>query len=108
MATVRGVLGQSVPAATILTDVYTVPASKTAVVRVIATNTSNADTRFRVAVAPNGDPDALKHYIAYDVVVSENDTGSTIQCMIAAGTVVRCRGDNGAVAFTVTGLEQDV
>ena len=107
MATVRGIHGQSIPAATVLTDAYTVPASKNATVRVIATNTANSPTSFRVSAAPGGAADTPAHYIAYDVPLEANDTGSTITFMVDATDVVRVYSENGAIAFTVTGLEQD-
>lgn len=107
MATLRGVLGQSVPAITTLTDVYTVPASKTATFKVIATNTDPSVSSFRVSVAPAGAADTLEHYIAYDVQIDANDTGATVTVMAQAAAVIRCYSANGAMAFTVTGLEQD-
>jgi sarcosine oxidase gamma subunit len=107
MATLRGVLGQSVPLSTTLTDVYTVPALKTATFKVVATNTDTSLTNFRVSVAPAGAADTLEHYIAYDVQVDAQDTGTTVTMMAQAAAVIRCYSANGAMAFTVTGLEQD-
>lgn len=107
MATIRGIHGQLVPAATTLTDVYTVPALKNATVRVIATNTGPTSTIFRVSMAPSGAADTLSQYIAYDVPLAGYDTGSTITVMVDAATAIRCYSLSGAVAFTVTGLEQD-
>lgn len=107
MATFRGILGQGVPPAATLTGVYTVPTAKNATLRVIATNTGASATKFRVSLAKSGEADSLKQYIAYDVSLAEFDTGSTITVMADASDVIRCYSLNGAVAFTVTGLQQD-
>ena len=107
MATLRGVLGQVFPGASTLTDIYTVPASKNAVFKVIASNTVTTPQTFRVSIALNGDPDNLKQYIAYDVPMLGSDTGSTVTVTAQTGAVIRVQSLLGSVAFTVTGLEQD-
>ena len=106
MATKRGNHGQAIPLATVLTDLYTVPALKNATIRVIATNTG-AVTKFRVSLAVGGAVDALSQYIAFDVPLAANDTGSTVTFMADAADVIRVYSENGTVAFSVTGLEQD-
>ena len=107
MATLRGILGQSFPSSATLTDIYTVPASKSAVFKVIATNTVTTDQTFRVSIALLGAADQNKQYIAYDVPILGSDTGSTVAVTAQTGAVVRVESSLGSVAFTVTGLEQD-
>lgn len=107
MATVKGVLGQSNPLATTLTDLYTVPASKNATGRVIITNRSSTATEFRVSVAPNGAADSLEHYIAYDHGIVGNDTGATVAFMAGDTDVVRVYATAATLSFTFTGIEQD-
>lgn len=107
MATLRGVLGQSLPPSNTLTDIYTVPALKSAVFKVIATNTVTTPQTFRVSIALLGAADQVKQYIAYDVPISGSDTGSTVTVTAQTGAVIRVRSSLGSVAFTVTGLEQD-
>ena len=70
MATVYGALGQSAPAATTLTTIYTVPASKHATIRVVACNRSTATT-IRVAVSPDGASIVNQHYVVYDLSLNE-------------------------------------
>ncbi len=108
MATVRGALGQSNPAAGVLTDLYTVPAAKSATARVIVTNRSASDNdAFRISMAPAGAADSLEQYIAYDKGILINDTGSTIAVMLGPGDIVRVRSIGGNLSFTLTGIEQD-
>lgn len=75
MATNYKVLGQSAPAATTDTNVYTVPAATEAVISTITV--ANRDVSvgtYRIAIRPNGATIANEHYIAYDVSVPANDT----------------------------------
>lgn len=75
MANAYKVLGQNDLPATTLTDVYTVPASTETVIStiIIANRTASAET-FRIAIRPNGESIADKHYIAYDVPIAANDS----------------------------------
>jgi hypothetical protein len=69
------VLGQSAPSATTATDVYTVPASTSAVLSGISVcNRSSSATSYRVAIRPAGAALANAHYIAYDVALPGNTT----------------------------------
>jgi hypothetical protein len=106
MATVKGILGQSAPSATTETDLYTVPASKNATVKVIVTNRST-ETTFRISVGIDGAVTANAQYIAYDTVIGDNDTKSTATLMVGSTDVVRVYAGSANVSFTCTGIEQD-
>jgi hypothetical protein len=106
MATVYGALGQSSPDASTLSPVYFVPNAKHATVRVVACNRSTATT-VRVALAPNGEPDAIQQYIVYDLPLEANATQATAPITMGAADVIRCWSASGAVSFTVTGIEAD-
>jgi len=106
MATVYGALGQSAPAATTLTAIYTVPASKHATIRVVACNRSTATT-IRVAVSPDGASIVNQHYVVYDLSLSDNATIGTATVTCGADDVVRVYSDSGNVSFMVTGIEVD-
>lgn len=106
MATKRGILGQSKPSAGQDTDLYTVPAAKDAVVKVIVTNLSGATT-FRVWAAVGGAATEDKQYIVYEKPLAGSDTIATVSFMIDATDVVRVRAASGNVSFTCTGIEQD-
>jgi hypothetical protein len=106
MATVYGMLGQSSPAATTLTAAYTVPASKHATVRVIASNRGAADT-FRIAVSPDGAGIADAHYVAYDQAIGANDSLASAPFTAGSTDVVRVYSTAGSMSFSVTGIEED-
>ena len=68
-------LGQINPAATTLTDLYTVPAVTNTVVSTISVcNRSATPTTFRLSHAPAGAADALTHYFVYDQPIGGNET----------------------------------
>jgi len=106
MATVHGMLGQSAPGATTLTAAYTVPVGKRATVRVLVCNRSSADT-FRIAASPGGASIADEHYVAYGQVIAANDSVSSVAFTVSAGDIVRVYSTNGALSFSVTGIEED-
>jgi len=68
-----GILGQSAPAATTNTTVYTVPAATVATCTVNITNTTNVSMTFRLAVAASGTP-ATSEYLEYDAIIPGNGT----------------------------------
>ncbi len=75
MATAFKVLGQSNPAATTATTLYTVPSSTSAVVSSITVcNQGTAPATYRIAIRPAGATLAAVHYLAYDATVNQNDT----------------------------------
>lgn len=107
MADVAKVLGQSIPAAAVLTTLYTVPGATSAVVSTItACNESASEVKIRVSVAVAGAADEAKQYIYYDLPIAAKDNFSATQGWTLATTdVVRCYSDNGAVAFNLFGVE---
>jgi hypothetical protein len=106
MATIKGVLGQAAPNATTEADLYTVPASKNATVKVICTNRST-ETTVRVSVGVNGASTDNTQYVAYDTVLSANNSLATATLMLGSADVVRVYAGSANVSFTCTGLEQD-
>jgi hypothetical protein len=90
MPTIYKVLGQSAPAATTNTDVYTSPAATQSVISTISiTNRAATSSSFRVAIRPAGAALANQHYIAYDVPITANDTTNlTLGVTLAATDVV--------------------
>jgi hypothetical protein len=109
MATVYKVLGQTGPAATSNTDVYTVPSSKYAVVSTITVaNRGTGDATYRIAVRPDGATIANEHYIAYDTTVLANDTiGITLGLTADAADVFTVYASNANLSFNVFGSEID-
>ena len=101
------VLGQANPAATTLTDLYTVPGATSAVVStLVIANRSNTKIRVRVSVAVAGAADSLEQYILYDVLVLKQDfIVLTIGMALAATDVVRVETDAADASFNLFGTE---
>lgn len=107
MATTYKVLGQSNPAATTATTLYTVPSATQAVVStiVVANLTSTAAT-FRIAVRVAGATLANSQYVAYDVTVGAADsTALTLGITLGAADVLTVYGSTANLTFTAFGSE---
>ena len=75
MATTYKILGQSNPALTSSTDLYTVPLSTSAVCSTLnVANLASSNGTFRIAVIPSGSTIQAKNYLAYDTTVPANDS----------------------------------
>jgi len=107
MATAYKVLGQSNPAATTATTLYTVPASTSTVVStvVICNQTATAAT-FRLSVRPAGGAQTTAMYLAYDVTVGASDsTALTLGITMATTDVLTVYGSTATLSFTAFGSE---
>jgi glucose-6-phosphate dehydrogenase assembly protein OpcA len=106
----KKVLGQSNPAATTLTSLYTVPASKEAVVSSISVaNLTATAATFRLAVRPAGASIENKHYIGYDITVGASDsTIITVGLTLATTDVLSVYASTANVAFQAFGDEASV
>jgi hypothetical protein len=107
MPTVYKVLGQSNPAATTATALYTVPSSTSAVVSTITvSNQANTAATFRIAVRPAGATLAAQHYLAYDATVAANDTTAlTLGITLATTDVVTVYASTTTISFSAFGSE---
>lgn len=107
MATNYKVLGQSAPAATTLTSLYTVPSATEAVIStVVVCNRSASDRTFRLAVRPNGASISNEHYLAYDVTVGASDsTTLTLGITMDAADVLSVYASTTDLSFTAFGSE---
>lgn len=101
------VLGQSNPAATTLTTLYTVPASTQSIVSTVSVcNLASSATTYRIAVRPAGDAIANAQYLAYDVAIPANDTVVlTLGLSLAATDVVSVYAGSTSLAFHLYGVE---
>jgi len=106
----KKVLGQVNPSATTLTTLYTVPASKEAVVSSISVaNLTSTAATFRLAVRPAGESIANKHYIGYDITVGASDsTIITVGLTLATTDVLSVYASTANVAFQAFGDEASV
>jgi glucose-6-phosphate dehydrogenase assembly protein OpcA len=107
MPTTYKVLGQSNPAATTLTTLYTVPSATAAVVSsiVIANLTASAAT-FRIAIRPDGASITNSQYIAYDITVGASDsTVLTLGLTLDAADVISVYASTTSLTFSAYGSE---
>ena len=101
---------QSKPAATTVTDLYTVPAGRRANVKVWVANQSTAET-WRLSIAPLGAADAVTQYVVFDELLAAagaagcSDERSGIR--LRATDVIRVYSGNGFASFTATIYEED-
>lgn len=107
MAQTYKVLGQSNPAATTLTALYTVPSATSAVVSTLTVcNRAAAAKSFRLAVRPAGASIAVEHYIAYDVAIAPNDSVClTLGITLAATDVLSVYASAQDLSFQAFGSE---
>lgn len=108
MAFTYKVLGQVAPADTNDANVYTVPASTSAVVSTISVaNITGTDATFDISIRPAGATKANLHYVAKGVTVPANDTVfMTVGATLATTDVVTvASGTANAVSFNVYGSE---
>ncbi len=108
MATSYKVLGQSAPAATTDTTLYTVPVSTSAVVSTLTVcNRATAARSYRIAVKPTaGTTLANQHYIAFNATVPANDTVClTLGIALAAGNTIVVYGSTADLTFNAFGSE---
>ena len=101
------VLGQSAPAATTDTNVYTVPsATETIISTIIIANRAATAGTFRLSVRPNGASIANQHYLAYDVPIAGADsTTLTLGLTLDAADVVTFQASSADQSINVFGTE---
>ena len=106
MPTTYKVLGQSNPAATTLTSLYTVPANTSAIISTITVASLGSAATFRIAVRPAGAAIANQHYLAYDTTLAANSTTAlTLGITLAATDVVSVYASTTGVSFVAFGQE---
>ena len=107
MPTTYKVLGQSSPAATTETDLYTVPsATSTVASSVIVCNRSAVLSTFRISIAVGGGATSNKDYIYYDLPIGANDTFiATIGVTLSATDKVKVYSSNTNLSFSLYGSE---
>lgn len=102
------VLGQSSPAATTLTDLYSVPANTQAICSsiTICNRNSAADTTYRISVAVGGAADSVSQYIVYNETIRKNTTTIiNIGLGMQSTDKIRVYADSTNLSFMATGVE---
>ena len=107
MPTTYKVLGQSNPAATTATTLYTVPAATQTVVSTVTVcnQTATAGT-YRVAVRVAGGALAASQYVAYDVSLPGNASDTlTLGLTLGAADVITVYASAATFSFNAFGSE---
>lgn len=107
MANTYKVLGQSNPAATTATTLYTVPSATSAVCSTITIcNQASTAGSFRIAIRTGGATLDPKQYIAYDTSIPANDVLTmTIGLTLATTDVVTIYASSANISFNLFGSE---
>jgi hypothetical protein len=101
------VLGQSNPAATTLTTLYTVPAATAAIVSTLtAANLAASPITIRVAIRPAGAGIANQHYLVFDATLAANTTQTmTLGLTLATTDVISVYASTNQASFQAYGSE---
>jgi len=107
MATTYKVLGQVNPSALTATTAYTVPsATQTIVSTITVANLGAGSGTFRIAVRPDAETLANKHYVVYDATVAGLDTITlTIGLTLDATDVITVYASSANFVFNIYGSE---
>lgn len=106
MPTVYKVLGQSNPAATTATTLYTVPSATSTVVSSIVVANLGTTGTYRIAIRPAGATLANQHYIAYNVPLNATDSITfTLGITLATTDVITVYASNTSFTFQAFGSE---
>lgn len=107
MALTYKVLGQSAATASTNTTLYTTPSATSTIINsVVVCNTDSSATTFRVAVRPNGEAIALKHYVAYEIPISGNSTTElSLGITMDASDILMVYSTSGTLSFNAFGVE---
>jgi len=107
LAATYKVLGQVNPSAATATTAYTVPAATETVISTITiANLGPAPATYRLAVRPNGEALANKHYVVYDSSVAPQSTDTlTLGITLDATDVVTVFTSTANFAFNLFGSE---
>lgn len=107
MATNYKVLGQSAPAATTASTLYTVPAAtETIVSSITVVNRGSSDGTYRIAVRPNGATLSNEHYVIYDAGLPAKATDAlTLGITLGDTDVLEVYASSADFSFNAFGSE---
>lgn len=100
-----GLLGNSAPAATTNTTVYTVPASKVATFNISLVNTTATPIAFRVGISAGANPTGAE-WIEYDAILQPNDVFERTALVAGQNERVVVYGSALGLSARVYGFEQ--
>jgi len=99
-----GILGQSAPAATTNTTVYTVPASTLAVVNISVVNRGGSAATVKLALSASGTPSA-DEYIEFDTSIASTAVLERTGVVLQATKNVVVHASSADTSISVYGLE---
>ncbi len=101
------VLGQSAPAATTETVLYTVPnMTQTTISSIVICNRNNSNHSYRINVSVAGATTSNKEYLFYDVISTANTTQAhVIGITLNQTDVVKVYADAAHLSFSLFGCE---
>jgi hypothetical protein len=101
------ILGQSAPAATTETALYTVPsATETVISSLVICNRGASAATYRVYVAANGAAAANNQYLVYDASIQAKETVAlTLGVTMDASDVLRVYASTADLSFNAFGTE---
>jgi hypothetical protein len=101
------IIAQASPAATTDTTLYTVPSSTQVTISSITIcNRATTAATYRIAMRPNAETLADKHYIVYGATVPASDTiALTLGLTADAADVITVYASSASVSFGVFGSE---
>lgn len=113
MATAYKILGQTLPTANILSNVYVVPTSTSAIVSTITIcNQGSANANVDIMIRPINEALANKHYLLKNITIPRADTmilspGVTLNAsvIVAVNNAVASGETAANVSFNVFGVE---
>ena len=107
MATTYSTLGQSNPAATTQTTLYTCPASTQTVVSILVVcNQGASSATYRLAIRKNAATLDASMYIVYDASVGANSTTAyTLGITVDASDLITVYASSATMSFTAFGSE---
>ena len=113
MPTAYKILGQTLPTANLLSNVYVVPTSTSAIISTIAVcNQSSANANVDIMIRPINETLANKHYLIKGVTIPRADTmilspGVTLNAsvIVAVNNAVASGETAANVSFNVFGVE---
>jgi len=107
VADVIKVLGQSAPAATTTTTLYTVPnLNQTTVSSLVICNRTGGSLSYRVSVHVAGATTDNKQYLYYDKTLAANETFSAVLGLtLNQSDVVKVYASNTGLSFNMFGVE---
>ena len=113
MPTTYKILGQTLPTANLLSNVYVVPTSTSAIISTITIcNQSSANANVDIMIRPINETLANKHYLVKGVTIPRSDTmilspGVTLNAsvIVAVNNAVASGETAANVSFNVFGVE---